>query len=179
MSVRVMLDTNAVAALVKARSAALEDYLRRQAACISVVSEAEILYGLARRPAGAALRRVIEGLLATVEILPWNSACAAACGSLRAQLETLGKPLALMDLLIAAHALSLRCPLVTADQAFTQVHGLSLVAWSAESVTVIAASTARCARIRLAGKKDEPLHLHEAGARRRKPVRKVKKLKSK
>ncbi len=176
-----MLDTNAVAALVKARSAALEDYLRRQTACISTVTEAEILYGLARRPAGVALRRVVEGLLAMVEILPWDSACAAAYATLRTQLETMGKPLAPMDLLIAAHALSVGCPLVTADRAFTQVHGLSLVEWSAESVTVIAASTAHGARTRTrrAGKKDEPHHLHEAGARPREPLRAVKKPRSK
>lgn len=72
-----MLDTNAVAALLKARSPALEDYVRSRPVCVSVVTEAEVLYDLARRPVASALRRVAEGFLAAVEILPWDSACAA------------------------------------------------------------------------------------------------------
>jgi tRNA(fMet)-specific endonuclease VapC len=174
MSIRVMLDTNAVVALVKARSPALEDYVRGRVACISVVTEAEVLYGLARRPVGVALRRVIEGLLATVEILPWDSACAAAYGSLRAQLETLGKPLAPMDLLIAAHALATRCPLVTADRAFTQVSGLSVVEWSAGGVTVLTERPAGRARTKRTWKRVTPRDVHEAVVHAQTPVRKAK-----
>jgi tRNA(fMet)-specific endonuclease VapC len=40
-----------------------------------------------------------------------------------------GRPLGLMDLLIASHALSEGCVLVTADQAFALVEELTLEAW--------------------------------------------------
>lgn len=169
-----MLDTNAVAALVKARSPALEDYLLGRAVCISVVTEAEVLYGLARRPVGVALRRVVEGLLATVENLPWDSACAATYGSLRAQLETLGKSLAPMDLLIAAHSLAVGSPLVTADRAFAQVPGLSVVVWSVKGVTAHTESPASRVRRKLAGKGITPTDLDKAVAHARTRVRKTR-----
>ncbi|WP_371734066.1 PIN domain-containing protein [Synechococcus sp. CCY 9618] len=50
-------------------------------------------------------------------------------GRLRADLERNGTPLAAMDLLIASHALSEGCALVTADQAFAHVADLHLEAW--------------------------------------------------
>jgi len=146
MTARVMLDTNAVAALLKARSPALEDYARSRPVCVSVVTEAEVLYGLARRPAAAAIRRVAEGFLAAVEILPWNSVCAATYGGLRAQLEGNGKPLAPLDLLIASHALAVRCPLVSGDVTFTQVPGLNVVQWSADEVRDVPARASRTER---------------------------------
>ena len=173
MTLRVMFDTNAVAAVVKARSPALENYARSRPVCISVVTEAEVLYGLARRPAATALRRVAEGLLTTVEILPWDSACAAAYGALRAQLEDQGTPLAPMDLLIAAHALAVRCPLVTSDATFTRVPGLSIVQWSAEEIREISGSASRRARTGKpqADSAEEPVANYQVSSRRsqRKP----------
>ena len=65
----------------------------------------------------------------TLEILPWSEACTRIYGRLRADLERHGKPLAVMDLLIASHALSEGCTLVTADQAFAHVDELTLEAW--------------------------------------------------
>lgn len=161
MTARVMLDTNAVAALIKARSPALEDYTHCRPVCISVVTEAEVRYGLARRPAAAALRRVAEGFLAAVAILQWDSACAATYGALRAQLEQQGKPLAPLDLLIASHARALRCPLVTGDATFMQVPGLDIVRWSVDAVQEISGTAPSPNRM-------PPAHrAEEAGARYR------------
>lgn len=98
---RLMLDTNAIGAFLKGRSPRLNAWVREQRCCLS----------------------------ATLEILPWSEACAKVYGRLRADLERKGKPLAAMDLLIASHALSEGCPLVTADQAFAQVDELTLEAW--------------------------------------------------
>ena len=49
--------------------------------------------------------------------------------SLRAPLERSGTPLAAMDLLIASDALSEGCTLISADQAFAQVPGLTVEVW--------------------------------------------------
>lgn len=49
--------------------------------------------------------------------------------SLRTALERSSTPLAAMDLLIASHALSEGCTLISADQAFAQVPGLSVEVW--------------------------------------------------
>jgi tRNA(fMet)-specific endonuclease VapC len=121
-----MLDTNAVSALIKGRAPALTAPLTTWPFCISVITEAEMRYGLARRPVSANLRNLVEGLLVATDIRPWTTAMAGRYGPLRAHLDALGKPLAPLDLLIAAHALTEGCTLVTADRAFAQVPGLAI-----------------------------------------------------
>ncbi|MEB3354241.1 MAG: PIN domain-containing protein [Cyanobacteriota bacterium] len=78
---------------------------------------------------GSRLQALVENTLKTLEILPWSEACARVYGRLRAELARSGKPLAAMDLLIASHALSEGCALVTEDQAFAHVADLQLEAW--------------------------------------------------
>jgi tRNA(fMet)-specific endonuclease VapC len=131
MSAVLMLDTNAISALVKGQAGGLSKTLERRSFCISVISEAELRFGLARRPVNADLRSIIDNLLLATDIRPWNSACAERYGKLRAELEALGKPLGPMDLLIAAHALAEDCTLVSADRAFAHVPGLRVLDWTA------------------------------------------------
>jgi len=126
-----MLDTNAVSALAKGQASPLAERLDEQAFCISVITEAELRFGLARRPVNANLRRIVEQFLNTTKVKPWNSDCAQRYASLRAELEIRGTPLAPMDLLIATHALAEDCILISADRAFAQVPGLRLFDWSA------------------------------------------------
>ena len=75
------------------------------------------------------LRQLVESALARLEVLPWTEACAVVYGRLRAVQARKGRPLGLMDLLIASHALSEGCVLVSADQAFALVEELTLEAW--------------------------------------------------
>jgi tRNA(fMet)-specific endonuclease VapC len=130
MSTLLMLDTNAASALVKGQAAQLTAKLRASPFCISVITEAELRYGLARRPINARLRRIVEALLAAVDIRPWTTESAERYGPLRAELDAVGKPLAPMDLLIAAQALAEDCTLVTADRTFTQVPDLTVKDWT-------------------------------------------------
>ncbi|MHB9116861.1 MAG: PIN domain-containing protein [Burkholderiales bacterium] len=133
MSARLMLDTNAVSALIKDRAKNLSAILNERPSCISVITEAELRFGLARRAVNIELRRIVENYLSCVDILPWTSASAQRYGLLRAELDALGKPLAPMDLLIASHAMAEDCTLVSADRAFTQIPGLRLLDWSSSS----------------------------------------------
>ena len=130
MSAHLMLDTNAVTAIIKDRAKTLSAILNERPSCISVITEAELRFGLARRAVNTELRRIVENYLASVDILPWTSASAQRYGLLRAELDMLGKPLASMDLLIASQAMAEDCTLVSADRAFTQVPGLRLLDWS-------------------------------------------------
>ena len=131
MTGELMLDTNAVSALAKGQAANLAAQLDEHPFCISVITEAELRFGLARRQVNADLRRIVEQFLRTVDIRPWNSVCAERYASLRSELETRGKPLAPMDLLIATHALAENCTLISANRAFAQVPGLRVLDWSA------------------------------------------------
>ena len=112
---RLRLDTNAVSAFLQGRSPRLDGWVREQRCCLSAIVVAEIRFGLEKRPAATRLRALAESTLDTLEILPWTEACSRIYGRLRAELERHGKPLAALDLLIASHALSEGCVLVSAD----------------------------------------------------------------
>ena len=126
---RLMLDTNAMSAFLKRRSPRLDAWVREQRCCLSAIVVAEIRYGLEKLPAATRLQELAEATLETLEILPWSEACTRIYGRLRADLERQGKPLAVMDLLIASHALSEGCALVTAGRAFANVAELQLEPW--------------------------------------------------
>jgi tRNA(fMet)-specific endonuclease VapC len=128
MTVTYLLDTNTLSYIVKGNSPAARARLgalgAEELACISSITEAEVRYGLAKRPQAHALRAAVEGSLFKLRILPWGSKEAAAYGNLRARLEAAGKVLAEMDLLIAAHAIALGAVLVTNDKALARIKDL-------------------------------------------------------
>jgi tRNA(fMet)-specific endonuclease VapC len=124
-----MLDTNAVRALVDGYSPRLDGLFAEQRCCISAIVVAEIRYGLEKTALNARKRQLVESALARLEVLPWTEACAVVYGRLRAVQARKGRPLGLMDLLIASHALSEGYALVTADQAFSNVAELQLESW--------------------------------------------------
>lgn len=133
MSEMLMLDTNAVSALVRGNGPALAARIEKQPFRLSVLVEAELRYGLARRPVSAGIRRLVESLLGGADIRPWTSDCAVACAALRSSMEASGQPLAALDFLIAAHAIADGCTLVSADRAFAQVPGLALWNWTSDA----------------------------------------------
>jgi tRNA(fMet)-specific endonuclease VapC len=90
---------------------------------LSVISEAEALYGLAKRPDARQTSRTMREILDQMVILPWTSEAAIAYGLLRARNEALGITLAALDMLIAAHALAENAVLVTSDAAFARLTG--------------------------------------------------------
>jgi len=114
-----LLDTSTASYIIKGRSPqARRKFLRavvENEVCISALTEAELRYGLAKRQVSVEMQTAVEEFLAKIEILPWESAAARAYAKARATLERLGKPLANMDLLIAAHAAALGAVLVTND----------------------------------------------------------------
>lgn len=100
---------------------------------ISAITEAELRYGLHKNPLATRTRIAVELFCARTEILPWDSSAAHAYGRLRHQLNSAGKALSELDLLIAAHAVSLDAILVTGDRAFQQASGLlRVVNWATD-----------------------------------------------
>ncbi len=126
---RYMLDTNMVSYLLKKKSAAAESRILglspTETVCISTITEAELLYGIAKSGAGPSRRRQLSSLFALLHVLPWDSRAAAAYAELRVRQEAMGRTLSPYDMQIAAHALSVEAYLVTADKAFTSVSGLA------------------------------------------------------
>ena len=128
-----MLDTNMVSHLVRGHPAVTRRVLAAPMTdlCISTVTEGELRFGLARRPEAKRLHRLVGEFLRRVDASPWDSAAAARYGDVRAAMEAEGQILDPLDLLIAAHALSLGAVLATNDQAFGRVRGLTLEDWTA------------------------------------------------
>jgi len=128
MSRLYMLDTNTVSYILKGKSPAARARLASlgpdEVASISIVTEFELEFGLAKNPNATSLRRALRWFLARIQILPLGSAEARAYGQLRAQQEAAGRPLESMDMLIAAHAIAVGAILVTADKVFDSVAGL-------------------------------------------------------
>jgi len=129
-----MLDTNTASYIIKGKPAAVREHLRKvpmASVCISSITQAELLHGVAKKPEAKHLPIAINEFLFCVESLPWNSDAAEAYAALRASCECEGTPLGTMDMLIAAHAVSVGAVLVTNDQAFYKIkHHLPLENWT-------------------------------------------------
>jgi tRNA(fMet)-specific endonuclease VapC len=126
-----MLDTNTVSHLIKRQPQAIACLLEvpMHSVCISAITAGELAFGLAKRPQAMALREAVNEFLRRVEVMPWDDAVAQTYGTLRAELQKNGRPLAALDLQIAAHALHLKATLVSNDRAFAQVGGLAVEDW--------------------------------------------------
>jgi tRNA(fMet)-specific endonuclease VapC len=96
----------------------------------SVITEAELLFGLARRPEATKLKTVVGEFLLRVEVLPWDSAAARQYLRIRATLQDAGEPMGNLDLMIAAQALASDVVLVSSDTVFKRVKGLKIEDWS-------------------------------------------------
>lgn len=80
-----LLDTNAVSHLLSGRPQAVRKRVERvsfDATCISTVTEAELRYGLAKKPGAIKERIAVEAYLANTAILGWDSAAAQALRSI-------------------------------------------------------------------------------------------------
>jgi tRNA(fMet)-specific endonuclease VapC len=133
MPVRYLLDTNTVSYIIKGNRPRVRERLLRSAMAevgISVITEAELLFGLARRPDATKLKIVVEEFLLRVEVLPWDSGAAQQYARIRATLESSGEPMGNLDLMIAAQALAAGFVLVSSDTVFRKVKGLKIEHWS-------------------------------------------------
>lgn len=127
-----MLDTNIVSYLFKSHPVVSQHIAISpiNTLCISAITEGELRYGLAKRPEAKQLHQVVKEFLKRVDVLPWDSSVSECYGTLRAKLTNQGKSLSSLDLLIAAHALSVNAILITNDKAFSQVPNLKIKDWS-------------------------------------------------
>jgi tRNA(fMet)-specific endonuclease VapC len=127
-----LLDTNAASALIRGHNQAIRNNFNAIAPisiAISVISEAELRYGIAKNFTATRLQRLVFEFLDGIQILPWDSTEAVAYADMRAAMMQKGKVLSELDSLIAAHALASGCTLVTADKAFSMVPNLKTINW--------------------------------------------------
>lgn len=97
---------------------------------ISTITLAELEYGVAKSAYKTKNEEALSNFILPLEILDFDAQAASVYGEIRIELERVGKPFGAMDMMIAAHALSLNVVLVTNNEKeFKRVKGLQLENW--------------------------------------------------
>lgn len=131
---RYMLDTDTCSYVMKRSKAAVIARLRSVAVddvCMSVVTKAELRYGVRVSAHPARDAEALDGLLTYVEVLALPEEAAEHCADIRADLKRRGEMIGANDLFIGAHARCLGLILVTNNTAeFSRVQGLEIENWA-------------------------------------------------
>jgi len=133
MPARYLLDTNTVSYIIKGNIPRVRERLVKTPmaqVAISVITEAELRFGVVRRPEATRLKVVVEEFLLRVAVLPWDSEAARHYADVRATLERAGTSMGNLDLMIAAHSLAAHAVLVTNDRVFSRIKQLKIENWT-------------------------------------------------
>lgn len=87
--------------------------LRLEQICISIITYAELLYGVERSSSSKVNRTIVEDFARHLAIRHWDEAAADHYAQISTRLEANGTPIGGMDMQIAARARSLDAVLVT------------------------------------------------------------------
>lgn len=128
-----MLDTNICIELIRGRGKHVLAHIKKQGVGdigLSIITYAELEHGVWKSARPEQNLIALNLFCAPLELVPFDTDAASAYGKLRAQLEKAGKVIGPMDMLIAAHALSLGCTLITNNEReFRRVKGLPVESW--------------------------------------------------
>ncbi len=129
-----LLDTNICIYLIKRRPANVLKRLKEHSIFeigISCITLSELEYGIHKSSQPFRNRIALAEFLAPFEILAFDDQAALEYGKLRWDLERRGQSIGGMDLLIAAHALSSQCVLVTNNEReFGRIPDLLIQNWA-------------------------------------------------
>ena len=131
---RYMLDTNICIYIIKKKPEKVFRKLQEvvpEDVCVSAVTYAELVHGVEKSAAIEKNRLALAILLANIEILNFDVHAADCYGKIRADLEKKGTPIGLLDMMIAGHAQSLGCTVVTNNvKEFAQIEDLTIENWA-------------------------------------------------
>ena len=134
-----MLDTDTCAFILRKSSQVLLDRIQSvplQQQCMSVVTWAELLYGVQISSQKKANREAVDLLVKHVNVLEWPMEAAIHYAEIRSDLKMKGQQLGANDLLIAAHARCRGAVIVTNNvKDFGRVNGLKLENWMDQNNT--------------------------------------------
>ncbi len=129
-----LLDTDICSYIIRERPLSVLEKFRQLPArslAISVITRAELLYGVARTQSKKVNRQVVDEFTGRLMVRDWDAAAAEQYGVLRAAMEAKGKVIGNMDMMIAAHALSLGATVVTNNtRHFSVVPKLKTANWA-------------------------------------------------
>jgi len=129
-----MLDTDICSYIIRERPLQVLEHFKQvemEQLCISVVTYAELIYGVEHSSSKKVNRVVIDDFVQHLTIVPWDEEAAEHYGNIRAYLQAEGKIIGSMDMMIAAHARSRKMTLVTNnDKHFKRVPKLTVENWA-------------------------------------------------
>jgi len=129
-----MLDTNTCSYIIKQKPPdVIERFNQTEISQIGIssITLSELLYGVSKSSKPEQNQMALTQFIAPLEILPYGDEAAQYYGDLRAHLEKQGTPIGSLDMLIAAHALSLACTLITnSEREFIRIPNLIIDSWA-------------------------------------------------
>ncbi len=128
-----MLDTNTCIYIIKRKPPdVIERFKLTEISQIGIssITMSKLLYGVSKSSKPEQNQIALMQFVAPLEILPYSDETAQYYGDLRAHLEKQGTPIGSLDMLIAAHALSIACTLVTNNEKeFIRIPNLKIDNW--------------------------------------------------
>jgi tRNA(fMet)-specific endonuclease VapC len=128
-----LLDTNICIYLIKRKPPEVLQRFRQLqpgSVFISSVTTSELYYGAQKSQRVQTNLEALNNFLLPFRIVDYDESASFLYGELRADLEKRGQQIEPLDMMIAAHALSLDMPLVTNNtKEFERVKGLKLENW--------------------------------------------------
>ncbi len=129
-----MLDTNICIYIIKRKPSEIIERFKQTAISqigISSITLSELFYGASKSSKPVQNRLALAQFIAPLEVLPYGDEAARSYGDLRASLEKQGTPIGSLDMLIAAHALSTACILITNNEKeFLRIPDLKIENWA-------------------------------------------------
>jgi tRNA(fMet)-specific endonuclease VapC len=131
-----LLDTNIISGLMREPQGAIAYQLKQRLLHVdgakiatSVIADCELRFGLVKK-SSPRLLNAYRVTIAAIEVLDFDSGAVQRYADLRNYLENQGTPIGPNDMLIAAHAISLGCILVTDnEEEFCRIPGLRVENW--------------------------------------------------
>lgn len=128
-----LIDTCICVFLIRGKSPKTREHIEKFEVgdlAVSSITEAELRYGADKSRNPEKNHCQLDHLFLTLPVVPFDSSAAIAYGKIRVELERSGKVIGSLDMMIAAHALSLGLVVATNNIGeFSRVAGLLLEHW--------------------------------------------------
>ncbi len=132
---KLLLDTYICIYIIKQQPAAvLKRFVEYQVGDIGIssITLSELRYGVAKSAHREKNAKALDEFVIPLEVISFDDEAAHVYGDIRATLEKAGTPIGAMDMLIAAHAVSLGIPLGTNNtREFVRIPTLTIIDWTA------------------------------------------------
>ena len=132
--IKYMLDTNICIYIIKQKPQNIIESFRQVQVAeigISTITLSELEYGVMKSAKPEQNKIALAQFVAPIEISAYDDVAAQHYGSIRAHLERQRTPIGSLDILIAAHALSMGSVLITNNESeFKRVPNLRIENWA-------------------------------------------------